>query len=684
MSDERARPPRKVVRELERLRSEIEEHRYAYYVLNRPTVPDAEFDRLFARLEQIEAEYPGLVTPDSPTQRIGPEPAADFAEVRHAVPMLSLGNAFENSEVEAFNDRVRSRLAAAGIELESVAYVAEPKLDGTAISIRYEQGRLVLGSTRGDGTRGEDVTHNVRTIESLPLRLRGRKPPEVLEVRGEVFMPKAGFEAFNRKAAAEGSKTFVNPRNAAAGSLRQLDPRLTAQRPLDAFIYGIGETRGITLPDTHAATLEMLAELGFRISPDWRLVEGFQGCLAYYSDIGRKRADLPYEIDGVVYKVNRIEWQNLLGFVSRAPRWAIAHKFPAQEELTVVSAVEFQVGRTGAITPVARLEPVFVGGVTVSNVTLHNIGEVHRKDVRIGDTVIVRRAGDVIPEIAGVVLERRPRDAKVVELPESCPVCGSEIVQPEDEAIARCTGQLVCAAQLKESLRHFASRTAMDIEGLGSKLIEQLVEAGLVSNPSELYDLTREQLLELERVGEKSADNLLESLEKSKNTTFARFLFALGIRGVGTATATTLAKSFGTLEALLAADTESLQEVEDIGPVVAEQIFAFLHEDRNVRVIERLLEHGVTWPAVEKPRASSPLSGKRVVITGVLSGLSRTEAKEQLEALGAKVSGSVSKSTDLVIAGANPGSKLARAEELGIEVMDERGLERLVLSRLSE
>jgi DNA ligase (NAD+) len=664
--------PTNIVREIEKLRRDIEEHRYAYYVLAQPKVPDAEFDRLFSRLEEIEQRYPELITPESPTQRIGPAPALEFAEVRHSVPMLSLANAFDDESVMAFHERVLARLESAGIAADDVEYVAEPKLDGTAISLRFEQGRLVQGSTRGDGTRGEDVTHNVRTIESLPLKLRGKQIPDVLEVRGEVFMPKAGFAAFNRRAAAQGSKTFVNPRNAAAGSLRQLDPKLTAERPLDAFIYGLGEVSGTVLPRTQAEILGFLADLGFRISPDWRLVEGFQGCLGYYSDIGTKRSELPYEIDGVVYKVNRVDWQNTLGAVSRAPRWAIAHKFPAEEEMTVVAAVEFQVGRTGAITPVARLEPVFVGGVTVSNVTLHNIGEVHRKDVRVGDTVVVRRAGDVIPEIVNVVFERRPHRARKVQLPANCPVCGSEIVQPEGEAVARCTGQLVCPAQLKEALKHFASRSAMDIEGLGSKLIDQLVDSRLVTNPAELYDLTLEQLVGLERMGDKSAQKLLDALERSKETTFSRFLFALGIRGVGAATAGTLAAEFKTLRSFLSADVERLQEVDDVGPIVAAQIIAFLGAARNSRVIEQLLAHGIRWPVVEEPKIeNAPLAGKRVVLTGTLAGLTRAEATELLKSLGATVTSSVSKSTDLVIAGSNPGSKVEKAEELGVQVWTE-------------
>ncbi|HUF71976.1 MAG TPA: NAD-dependent DNA ligase LigA [Gammaproteobacteria bacterium] len=662
--------PTRVVREVAKLRSEIEDHRYTYYVLTQPTIPDAEFDRLFARLEVLEQEYPSLVTPESPTQRIGPAPAAEFAEVTHAVPMLSLSNAFDDEAVEAFHERVRSRLGDEEIEPESIEYVAEPKLDGTAINIRYEQGRLVQGATRGDGTRGEDVTRNVRTIDSVPLKLRGRKVPDVLEVRGEVFMPKEGFAAFNRRAAEEGMKTFVNPRNAAAGSLRQLDPKVTAQRPLDAFFYGYGQIKADALPRTQAEMLEFLRELGFRTSPEWELVVGFQGCLDYYSNIGRKRANLPYEIDGVVYKVNRFDWQDALGYVSRAPRWAIAHKFAAEEELTVVAAVEFQVGRTGAVTPVARLKPIFVGGVTVSNVTLHNIGEVHRKDVRVGDTVIVRRAGDVIPEIVGVVADHRPKGTKPLELPRHCPVCGSDVIQPEGEAVARCTGQLVCGAQLKESLKHFASRSAMDIEGLGSKLIDQLVEKDLVKNPADVYGLTAETLLGLERMGEKSAENLLAAVERSKETTFARFLHALGIRGVGAATASALAAEFRTLEALRAADSERLREVEDVGPVIAEQIVSFLTEDRNARVIDSLVRLGVHWPVVRPSKQSKqPLSGKRVVLTGTLSGLTRAEAKERLEALGARVTGSVSKNTDLVIAGENPGAKLEKAEALGIRIM---------------
>ena len=672
MAKKKRGAPAGVVAELRRLRAEIEEHSYRYHVLDAPTIPDAEYDRLVRRLEAIEAEHPELVTPDSPSQRVGALPMSDLKPVRHRRPMLSLENAFDEEELTAFHERVTKRLAAAGIEAEAIQYVAEPKLDGAACTFTYEKGVLTLAATRGDGTTGEDVTHNVRTIRAVPLRLRGRKLPDVLEVRGEVYMPRAGFEKFNRAAAARGEKAFVNPRNAAAGSLRQLDPKLTAQRPLDVFFYGTGASEGWALPGTQAGILEALKALGFRTSPDWELVEGIQGCLAYYSNIGAKRADLPYDIDGVVYKVNDLARQEALGYVSRAPRWAIAHKFPAQEELTQVLGVEFQVGRTGAVTPVAKLKPVFVGGVTVSNATLHNFDELHRKNVRVGDTVIVRRAGDVIPEVVQVILDRRPKRAKIVAVPKKCPVCGSEVVRGEGEAIARCAGGLFCPAQRKEAIRHFASRAAMDIEGLGSKLVDQLVERGLVKTPADIYGLTLEQLLELERMGEKSAQNLLGALEKSKETTFARFLYALGIRDVGEATALALATHFASLEELEEADEERLTQVPDIGPVVAGHIRAFLDQAHNREVIATLRERGVRWPKPQaKPAADSPFAGKRVVLTGTLQSMTREEAKAKLQALGAKVTGSVSKSTDIVIAGENAGSKLEKARTIGICVLSE-------------
>jgi len=676
MSRPPGKVPDKIVQEVATLRRTIEEHRHSYYVLDQPTVSDAEFDRLFARLEELERKYPALVTADSPTQLVGPAPASSFAEVRHRVPMLSLGNAFEEEEVEAFHNRIISRLAGEGVEPSSVEYLAEPKLDGTAISVRYEGGRLVQGSTRGDGTSGEDVTRNVRTIGSIPHRLGGKKFPDLLEVRGEVFMPKAGFAEFNRKAASTGAKTFVNPRNAAAGSLRQLDPNLTAERPLSAFFYGLGEVSKDFSVATQAELLTFLGRIGLPTSPDWKLVEGFRGCLAYYANMVTKRPNLPYEIDGVVYKVNRMDWQDALGSVSRAPRWAIAHKFPAQEEMTVVAAVDFQVGRTGAITPVARLVPVFVGGVTVSNVTLHNIGEVHRKDVRVGDTVIVRRAGDVIPEIVGVVKDRRPAKTRPVELPDTCPACGSEVVLEEGEAIARCTGHLVCPAQLKEALKHFASRGAMDIDGLGSKLIDQLVDAGLVVDPTDLYALNSEMLMKMDRMGEKSAAKLVAAIETSKQTTFSKFLFSLGIPGVGATTSDLLAHSFPSLERFLASGPQELQEIDGIGPVLADQTVAFLRDERNKEVIRKLVALGVRWPQSDEGKIGSRLSGTRIVLTGTLRGLSRQAAKEKLEALGAKVSANVTKNTDIVIVGENPGSKLERAMELGIPLWTNDDFER--------
>ena len=660
---------------LESLREEIEGHNYAYYVLDDPLVPDAEYDRLMRRLQALEAKHPNLVTADSPTQRVGITPIGEFHEVNHSVPMLSLENVFNETELIDFDRRVRGRLEAAGSGSAEITYAAEPKLDGAAVSLRYEDGLLVLGATRGDGGTGEDITHNVRTIPAVPLKLRGSRVPTVLEARGEVFMPKEGFLAYNKRALETGEKPFVNPRNAAAGSLRQLDPRLTAQRPLDVFFYGLGELDGWGSLQSHSDTLELLHDLGLKTCPEWEAVDGIQGCLAYYARIGRKREDLPYEIDGVVYKANDLESQAVLGAVSRAPRWAVAHKFPAQEELTLVEGVEFQVGRTGALTPVARLRPVFVGGVTVSNATLHNIGELARKDVRVGDTVIVRRAGDVIPEVVKVIKERRPAKTHAVRLPKKCPVCDSEVIRPEDEAIARCVGGLVCAAQRKEAVRHFASRRALDIEGLGSKLVDQLVTQGLVENPADLFTLTLEQLADLDRMGSKSADNLLQALEKSKSTTLSRFLYALGIREVGEATALALANDFGSLESLMAADEDRLQEVPDVGPIVAERISAFFQEDRNSEIVGKLLATGVRWPQPEASVAKdSPVAGKTVVLTGTLTSMTRDEAKEKLKALGAKVTGSVSKTTDFVVAGDRPGSKAARALELGVSIMDENEL----------
>lgn len=651
-----------------RLRAEIERHNYRYHVLDDPEIPDAEYDRMLVQLRALEQQHPDLIVPDSPTQRVGGAPVSGFAEVRHHLPMLSLDNAFSREDVAAFDRRVRERLKTDS----EISYACEPKLDGLAVSLTYRKGSLEIAATRGDGTVGEDVTHNIRTIQSVPLRLTGKSWPQVLEVRGEVFMSLAGFEEMNRRAAEKGEKIFVNPRNAAAGSLRQLDPRLAASRPLEVFFYGAGFIEGRKLPDRHSNILAVLRDWGLRTSPEARVVEGVEGLLAYYGEIGRRRGKLSYQIDGVVYKVDLIEQQRELGFVARAPRWAIAHKFPAEEEMTRVRAIEWQVGRTGALTPVARLEPVFVGGATVSNATLHNIDELQRKDVRVGDMVILRRAGDVIPEVVRVIVEKRPARTSRVQLPDRCPVCGSEVEREEGEAVARCTGSLVCPAQMKESLRHFASRRALDIEGLGSKLVDQLVDEGLVKDAADLYRLKAGQLSELDRMGEKSAIKLMESLDHSKQTTLGRFLFALGIRDVGEATAEALARHFRSLDALCRSSTEQIEEVPDIGPITAAHVHAFLSESRNSRVINSLIRLGVHWHEIKEvtPRKGA-LAEKTFVLTGKLSTLTREEAGDLVRELGGKVAGSVSKNTDYVVAGEDAGSKLRRAAELGVKVLDE-------------
>ncbi|SOY44750.1 NAD-dependent DNA ligase LigA [Cupriavidus taiwanensis] len=665
------------------LREELDRHNYQYYVLDAPTVPDAEYDALFSELMALELEHPELQTPDSPTQRVGGEPLSAFDSVRHRVPMLSLNNAFADEDVLNFDRRCaqglgRTAPAAGEADLfsaaDAVEYACELKFDGLAMSLRYEDGRLVQAATRGDGETGEDVTVNVRTIKAIPLKLRGQAPA-VLEVRGEVFMFRRDFDKLNARQAEAGEKTFVNPRNAAAGSLRQLDPRITARRPLSFFAYGLGELQGVERPPTHSAMLDGFAALGLPVCKDRAVVKGAQGLLDFYRDIGKRRDDLPYDIDGVVYKVNALAEQERLGFVSRAPRFALAHKFPAQEMTTVVEDIEVQVGRTGAITPVARLRPVFVGGVTVTNATLHNEDEIRRKDVHVGDTVIVRRAGDVIPEVVAVVAERRPADARAFVMPTACPVCGSHIEKLEDEAIARCTGGLICAAQRKQSLLHFAQRRAMDIEGLGDRLVEQLVDQGIVRTPADLYKLGVAKLAALERMADKSAANLVAAIDKSRATTMNRFIFALGIRHVGEATAKDLARHFGKLDALMAADEAALLEVNDVGPVVAQSIAHFFAEPHNVEVIEQLRAAGVHWPESEPvAKTPAPLSGKTFVLTGTLPTLSREDAKELLEAAGAKVAGSVSKKTDYVVAGAEAGSKLDKAEALGVPVLDEAGM----------
>ena len=660
---------------LESLKQQIRHHNYRYHVLDDPEVPDAEYDRLMRQLQAIESEAPELITDDSPTQRVGDTPISAFGTVQHQVPMLSLDNAFAPDELREFHRRVTDRL-----ELEEGAdqlcYAAEPKLDGAAVSLLYENGQLVRGATRGDGTTGEDITHNVRTIDAIPLRLIGKGFPTTLEVRGEVFMPKAGFDAYNKKAEQAGEKTFVNPRNAAAGSLRQLDPKLTAERPLDMYVYSVGRIDGGALPETHSDVIERLQGWGLKTCPESAVVVGVEGCLAYYAGLGAKRDSLPYEIDGVVYKVDNLLQQRELGFVSRAPRWAIAHKFPAQEELTTVEGVEFQVGRTGAVTPVARLKPVFVGGVTVSNATLHNIDELHRKDVRVGDTVSIRRAGDVIPEVVGVIASRRPKGTKAVQLPENCPVCGSTVTRERDEAVARCSGGLYCAAQRAEALKHFVSRKAMDIEGLGSKLIEQLVALDRIKTPADIFQLKKDELAEMERMGEKSAENLVDSIDESRSTTLERFLYALGIREVGEATASSLASYFGALDAIVAATEDELVEVPDVGPIVASRIRSFFDEAHNRDVIKTLQDSGVRWQESEPQRSPSKggLSGKTFVLTGTLPSMTRDEAKQKIQACGGKVTGSVSKKTSYLVHGDKAGSKLAKAQELGVETIDEAGL----------
>jgi DNA ligase (NAD+) len=655
------------------LQTELARLEHAYYVLDQPLVPDAEYDRLYRELLDLEHKHPDWVSADSLSQRVGGTPLKVFNEVKHAVPMLSLNNAFEESELINFDRRCRD-----GLGLESVNYACELKFDGLAISLRYEHGVLVQAATRGDGASGEDVTVNIRTIRAIPLRLTGKKIPDVLEVRGEVFMHRDDFEKMNKYAATLGEKEFANPRNAAAGSLRQLDSKITAKRPLSFFAYGLGAFEPINwLPKTHSQLLDHYVELGLPVCQERRVVSSVDGLNQFYQEIGRKRNQLPYEIDGVVYKVNSFSQQNTLGFVSRAPRFAIAHKYPAQEEITTVLGIDVQVGRTGAITPVARLSPVLVGGVTVTNATLHNEDEVRRKDVRVGDTVVVRRAGDVIPEVVSVVLDRRPQHAKPFEIPSRCPICDSHIERLVDEAIARCSGGLFCAAQRKQALLHFAHRRAMDIEGLGDKIVDQLVDLNLVRTPADLYRLGFSALANLERMGDKSADNLIRSIAQSKSTSLPRFIFGLGIRHVGESTAKDLAKYFGTMQALMDAQMEDLLTVNDVGPVVANSIISFMSESHNREVIEQLLASGIEFQ-VEEQIASVDLSDKTFVLTGTLPTMSRDQAKTLLEAAGAKVAGSVSQKTSYVVAGSDAGSKLEKANELGIPILDEDALMKIL------
>ena len=655
------------------LQTELARLEHAYYVLDQPLVPDAEYDRLYRELLDLEQQHPDWISADSLSQRVGGTPLKVFNEVKHAVPMLSLNNAFEESELINFDRRCRD-----GLGLESVNYACELKFDGLAISLRYEHGVLVQAATRGDGASGEDVTVNIRTIRAIPLRLTGKKIPDVLEVRGEVFMHRDDFEKMNKYAATLGEKEFANPRNAAAGSLRQLDSKITAKRPLSFFAYGLGAFEPINwLPKTHSQLLDHYVELGLPVCQERRVVSSVEGLNQFYQEIGRKRNQLPYEIDGVVYKVNSFSQQNTLGFVSRAPRFAIAHKYPAQEEITTVLGIDVQVGRTGAITPVARLSPVLVGGVTVTNATLHNEDEVRRKDVRVGDMVVVRRAGDVIPEVVSVVLDRRPQHTQPFEIPSRCPICDSHIERLVDEAIARCSGGLFCAAQRKQALLHFAHRRAMDIEGLGDKIVDQLVDLNLVRTPADLYRLGFSALANLERMGDKSADNLIRSIAQSKSTSLPRFIFGLGIRHVGESTAKDLAKYFGTMQALMDAQMEDLLTVNDVGPVVANSIISFMSESHNREVIEQLLASGIEFQ-VEEQIASVDLSGKTFVLTGTLPTMSRDQAKALLEAAGAKVAGSVSQKTSYVVAGSDAGSKLEKANELGIPILDEDALMKIL------
>jgi DNA ligase (NAD+) len=664
--------PESVHHRYQHLKTDLNQHNHAYYVLDDPSIPDSEYDRLMRELQQIEKQYPELQTPDSPSQRVGGTALDSFSQVKHEVPMLSLDNAFSDQEMSDFDRRIKERI---NIESnQNIAYACEPKLDGVAVSLIYQNGVLVRGATRGDGSVGEDITANVRTIKSIPLKLRGDHFPELLEVRGEIYMPRAGFDEFNKKALETGDKPFVNPRNAAAGSLRQLDSKITATRPLEMCAYSVGQYQGDQKPDSHFSMLSMLGTLGFKINQHIKLVEGINACEEYYQQLANLRDKLDYDIDGIVYKVNDFKRQERLGFVAKAPRWAIARKFPAQEEVTRLLDVEFQVGRTGAVTPVARLEPVFVGGVTVGNATLHNADEINRLGVCVGDTVIVRRAGDVIPQIVKVVKEKRPQDAQPIIFPERCPVCQSSVKRAEGEAVARCTGGLFCGAQTKEAIKHYASRKAMDIDGLGDKLVETLVDHELIFSVADIYELEIEKLINLERMAQKSAENLLNSIQASKQTTLPKFLYSLGIREVGEATAQTLANNFGTLEAVIAASAQELLEVEDVGPIVAGHIVEFFRNPDNLSIVEALRNFGVQWKDIDQTAQSLPLKGQTWVLTGTLETMSRAEAKDRLQQFGAKVAGSVSAKTHAIVAGPGAGSKLNKAQALDIQVLSEESL----------
>ena len=663
--------PKKILEEYKNLVAELNQHNHRYYVLDNPSVPDSEYDRQMRKLQDMEVSHPDIATEDSPTQRVGGMALQSFSQIKHGLPMLSLDNAFSDAELQDFERKVKDRLN----QTTDIEYVCEPKLDGAAVSILYRDGVLVYGATRGDGNVGEDITANVRTIKSVPLKLQGDNIPHLLEVRGEIYLPKVGFDALNEAARAVGGKSFVNPRNAAAGSLRQLDSKVTASRPLEMCAYSVGQYQAERTPTTHQDMLQALCGWGFKLNDYVETVTGVDACADYYQRLAKRRNKLPYDIDGIVYKVNELALQERLGFVAKAPRWAIARKFPAQEEMTQLLGVEFQVGRTGAITPVARLEPVFVGGVTVSNATLHNRDEIERLGVRIGDVVIIRRAGDVIPQIAKVVLEKRPLDAEVIVFPERCPVCQSSVQRNTGEAVARCSGGLFCGAQIKEAIKHFASRKAMDIDGLGDKLVELMVDKAIIFSVADLYELDESRLVGLERMAEKSVANLVAAIDVSKETTLAKFLYALGIREVGEATAQTLANNFGAIEMIAQSSVEELLEIDDIGPVVARYIANFFRNPDNLSIIEALRNAGVKWPDIDlSSQGAQPLKGQTWVLTGGMQIMSRAEAKDALQALGAKVASSVSAKTSQVVAGPGAGSKLTKAENLGIAVMDEAEL----------
>ena len=663
--------PKKILEEYKNLVAELNQHNHHYYVLDNPSVPDSEYDRQMRKLQDMEVSHPDIATEDSPTQRVGGMALQSFSQIKHGLPMLSLDNAFSDAELQDFERKVKDRLN----QTTDIEYVCEPKLDGAAVSILYRDGVLVYGATRGDGNIGEDITANVRTIKSVPLKLQGDNIPHLLEVRGEIYLPKVGFDALNEAARAVGGKSFVNPRNAAAGSLRQLDSKVTASRPLEMCAYSVGQYQAERTPTTHQDMLQALCGWGFKLNDYVETVTGVDACADYYQRLAKRRNKLPYDIDGIVYKVNELALQERLGFVAKAPRWAIARKFPAQEEMTQLLGVEFQVGRTGAITPVARLDPVFVGGVTVSNATLHNRDEIERLGVRIGDVVIIRRAGDVIPQIAKVVLEKRPLDAEVIVFPERCPVCQSSVQRNTGEAVARCSGGLFCGAQIKEAIKHFASRKAMDIDGLGDKLVELMVDKAIIFSVADLYELDESRLVGLERMAEKSVANLVAAIDVSKETTLAKFLYALGIREVGEATAQTLANNFGAIEMIAQSSVEELLEIDDIGPVVARHIANFFRNPDNLSIIEALRNAGVKWPDIDlSSQGAQPLKGQTWVLTGGMQIMSRAEAKDALQALGAKVASSVSAKTSQVVAGPGAGSKLTKAEKLGIAVMDEAEL----------